>query len=197
MATKLAEETLRDILTLALDVPDDDFASTADVSPFALRQFSTADLLLVCKHWMRVATPLLYETVVLRSLAQSQALAKALKKNPEFAAYLKKLRIEGAFGASAGKNLSAATGLTDLCLSVDLSHKDNIRPLCQALDTVAPRRLFVVGRPRENGPVRALTAGLMTASTFWSSLVSLGLNRWLYLRVHIRDRTHSYCPLDS
>ena len=52
-AHKLADETLKDILAYVLDVPDEDFASCSHASPFALRQFSTADFLLVCKRWFK------------------------------------------------------------------------------------------------------------------------------------------------
>ncbi|EJD36864.1 hypothetical protein AURDEDRAFT_188239 [Auricularia subglabra TFB-10046 SS5] len=135
MSSALAEETLHTILELTLQVPDDDFADVSGIhcSPFAGRQYSTADTLLVCKRWMRIATPLLYDTVVLRSVGQAQALAKALKKNPEFAPFLKKLRIEGGFGASVGKALHAATAISDLCLCLELNSKDNVAAMFGAV----------------------------------------------------------------
>jgi hypothetical protein len=48
-----------------LKVSDEAFCDTSDVSPFAKYSESTAAYLLVCKSWLRLATPLLYNVVVL------------------------------------------------------------------------------------------------------------------------------------
>ncbi|KAK7052014.1 hypothetical protein R3P38DRAFT_2502946, partial [Favolaschia claudopus] len=75
-----------EILSPALKVPDDLFSDTSDVSPFATYAPSDSAYLLVCKDWLRVATPLLYSVVVLRSKAQANALQlKVFRTNPSSA----------------------------------------------------------------------------------------------------------------
>ncbi|EJD48374.1 hypothetical protein AURDEDRAFT_112877, partial [Auricularia subglabra TFB-10046 SS5] len=119
MANRLADETLAAILADSLSVPEASFAfTTAWKSPFAKTRVSSSTILLVCKRWLRVATPLLYETVILRSAAQSGALAAVLKKQTEFGRYVRKVRVEGGVGASICKIFKAAPNITDLCLTL-------------------------------------------------------------------------------
>ncbi|KZV97299.1 hypothetical protein EXIGLDRAFT_764589 [Exidia glandulosa HHB12029] len=147
MAHKLADETLATILADCLAVDDADFACVSmRTSPFALKEVSSSALLVVCKRWMRIGTPLLYETVILRSVAQSRALAAALKANEAFGLYIKKLRVEGGYGASVPVVLKAATRITDLCVSLDLEAGDNAKPMYNILfEAIAPTRLIVTG----------------------------------------------------
>ncbi|EJD42359.1 hypothetical protein AURDEDRAFT_168660 [Auricularia subglabra TFB-10046 SS5] len=149
MAQQLADETLAAIFFDHFDVSDDDFACiTSRQSPFALRPFgSSSNVLLVCKRWMRVATPLLYETVILRSGAQAASLAFALKSSPSLGLYIKKLRVEGGFGAAGARILEASPYITDLWLTLDLYAQDRTIPMYTAMaNRVNPRRLLVYGR---------------------------------------------------
>ena len=75
--TNLPDELVKEILSPLLKVPDRLFRNTLHISPFASPSQSSSVLLTVCKQWMRVATPLLYHVVVLRSKAQAQALVLA------------------------------------------------------------------------------------------------------------------------
>ncbi|KAJ7119067.1 hypothetical protein C8R44DRAFT_923002 [Mycena epipterygia] len=63
----LPDEIISEILSPALKVSDEVFSDTADVSPFATYSESSSAYLLVCKAWLRVATPLLNNVVILRS----------------------------------------------------------------------------------------------------------------------------------
>ncbi|KZV97305.1 hypothetical protein EXIGLDRAFT_764595 [Exidia glandulosa HHB12029] len=176
MAHKLADETLAAILADCLAVADDDFACvSARTSPFALKEVSSSALLVVCKRWMRVGTPLLYETVVLRSVAQARALAAALKANKTFGLYIKKLRVEGGYGASMPAILQAAPNVTDLCVSLELSTGDNAKPMYNALcDTILPTRLIITGIDAEKHNAQLVHA--------LSTLVE-GIEEWAQLRV--------------
>src|ERR1700761_8680417 len=91
----LPDEIISEILSPALKVADDVFSDTSRVSPFSNYSESTSAYLLVCKSWLRVATPLLYHVVVLRSTAQAKALAGALSMNNALGQFIKKLRVEG------------------------------------------------------------------------------------------------------
>ena len=90
MSDILPDDVLHYALTFVLDVPDADFTNAEPTSPFALRQYSTSDILLVCKQWMRTGTPLLYRTAVIRSVAQAEALARTLHTNPDLNKLLRK-----------------------------------------------------------------------------------------------------------
>jgi len=144
MACKLADETLAVILSIVLEVADDDFISMqTDSGPFARRDYSTADALLVCKRWMRVATPLLLHTCIIRSAAQAQALAKALKKNPELAQFVKRMRIESSHGAAVKQFLTQTKQIDELAISMPVLAKDNAKPMYSVLGTLRPRRLVL------------------------------------------------------
>ena len=144
MAHKLADETWATILEHVLDVLDDDFISCETTSgPFSRRDYSNADVLLVCKRWLRIATPLVFHTCIIRSTAQAQALAKALKKNPEFGVLIKQLRLEGCYSASVPNILKKATRLEDLAISLPATSKDNGKPMFAILDSLTPRRLII------------------------------------------------------
>ncbi|KAJ6568874.1 hypothetical protein B0H19DRAFT_874572, partial [Mycena capillaripes] len=74
--------------------------------------------LVVCKDWLRVATPLLYNVVVLRSKSQANALEKVLQKHAEFGRFIKKLRVEGGYGLAMHTILKSAPNITDIFLSL-------------------------------------------------------------------------------
>jgi len=151
MIHKLADETLSAILEPLLEVSDDDFSSTnpgkRNDSPFArIVEHPPADFLTVCKRWMRICTPMLYRTVVIRSQPQAAALAAALKPkaNAPLGKYVRKIRIEGGFGTPVKKILMAAPNVTDICVSLDLLAEANVGPMCTVLATaIQPRRLVI------------------------------------------------------
>jgi hypothetical protein len=93
------DEIIKEILSPILEVSDEDFTDTSIVSPFACYELTSSTVLEVCKAWLRVSTPLLYATVVLRSPAQAQALTLTLKGNLELGRFVKKIRIEGGYGS--------------------------------------------------------------------------------------------------
>ncbi|KAF7296533.1 hypothetical protein HMN09_01060200 [Mycena chlorophos] len=168
----LPDEILSLILSPALTVPDRDFASTAPVSPFATYSESASAYLLVCKSWLRVATPLLYHVVVVRSKAQAATLARALlQKDLNLGRFVKKLRLEGAYGAPLLTVLKNTPNLTDLCLSLTIYAVDNVAGLCTGLPLVNPTRLILQrpdGRPNKNKT--ALMSALVACIPSWTHL---------------------------
>src|SRR5262245_24007930 len=116
MATKLPDELLNEILSPALSIPDNEFASTSERSPFSSVSQSSSAMLLVCKRWLRVAYVLLYHTAVIRSPGQAQALANSLKTNKTLGRHIKKLRLEGGYGAATHRIFTLAPNITDLYL---------------------------------------------------------------------------------
>ncbi|KAJ7177652.1 hypothetical protein C8R46DRAFT_810000, partial [Mycena filopes] len=114
----LPDEIISEILSPALKVSDERFSDTSDVSPFSKYELSTSAYLVVCKDWLRVATPLLYNIVVLRSRSQANALEKVLASHPEFGAFIRKLRLEGGYGMAMHTILKAAPNVTDVFLTL-------------------------------------------------------------------------------
>jgi hypothetical protein len=65
MAESLPDEPPSEILSPVLQVPDHMFSQISVVSPFGNpASIPASPVLLVCKAWLRVATPLLYNIVV-------------------------------------------------------------------------------------------------------------------------------------
>ncbi|KAJ7715933.1 hypothetical protein B0H14DRAFT_3013585 [Mycena olivaceomarginata] len=136
----LPDEIISEILSPALKVSDDVFSDTSD---------STSAYLLVCKSWLRVATPLLYNTVVLRSKAQAKALSVALSGNEQLGQFIKKLRVEGGYGQPIHTILKCSPNISDLFLSLAIYSSDNTSGLCKGLSLINPTRLSCATREGE------------------------------------------------
>ncbi|KAF7309413.1 hypothetical protein MIND_00312100 [Mycena indigotica] len=186
MENHLPDEILSEILSPALKVPDEMFADNwSRPSPFATYTESTSAYLVVSKSWLRVATPLLYHVVVLRSAAQAKALARALLKNKELGRFIKKLRVEGGFGASMHQILRLAPTITDIFLSLDIYCTDNTDGLCKGLPLINPRRLILQHdnyRQNPNKYFNGLNAKLKELfGSQWDQLISIALPSMGYL----------------
>jgi len=140
MAGQLADETLAYILDQVLAVDDDDFASCADRSPFENRHWSSANTLFVCKRWMRIGTPALYHTIILRSDAQAQSLVRTLKKS-QLGTFVRKLRLEGRSWTALATIFKISTNMTDFCFQVSSTPYDTMIPL-NSLVSVSLRRII-------------------------------------------------------
>ncbi|KZV97068.1 hypothetical protein EXIGLDRAFT_833187 [Exidia glandulosa HHB12029] len=76
-------------------------------------------LLLVCKLWRTLGEPLLYHTVVIRSLAQAHTLADTFRFSPALGSFVYRLRLEGAYGHAGVRIIqSTAATVSDLWLSL-------------------------------------------------------------------------------
>ncbi|TDL29976.1 hypothetical protein BD410DRAFT_737191 [Rickenella mellea] len=176
MTHKLPDEVLKEILAPPLVISDDDFSFTGDAkeSPFGRTPRHSSSLLLVCKHWMRVATPLLYEVAVIRSTAQAQALAYAITSNKVFGTFIKRLRMEGGFGKAPAKFITAAPNIRELFITADLWSSDNPSGLCSALSGMNPHRLIVTdSKYIQNTKAIQLWDSLCTCVGKWSNMKTL------------------------
>ncbi|KAF7297098.1 F-box domain-containing protein [Mycena indigotica] len=148
----LPDEIISQILIPALEIPDKTFADTSVESPFAKYRTSSSIYLSVCKAWYRVGTPNLYQTVILRSRAQAAALEWTLKRvNGLFGRYIRKLRLEGAYGTAIRTILQAAPNISDLFVAVNLWPGDDSTGLCLVLADLNPRRVILFDTPN-HGP---------------------------------------------
>ncbi|KAJ7719979.1 hypothetical protein B0H14DRAFT_3009367 [Mycena olivaceomarginata] len=154
MHSAVPDEIISEILSLsAIKISDDDFSNTEAESPFASISESTSAYLLVSKDWLRVATPLLYSVVIIRSSAQAQALEVALKSNKDLGAFIKKLR---------------------LCASPS-GGTDKVSGLCQGLDSINPIRLFIrdMNNPGNNKQNLQLADKLVERIPLWQRLKTI------------------------
>jgi len=139
MAHKLADELLKEILAPPLRVRDALFNDVSRVSPFSKAQQSASDVLLVCKRWMRVGTPALYESVVIRSKAQAAALSTALTRNAEFGRFTRKLRLEGTYAQYLNSTvISTMPNIVELCIPIGMMAADKPNDLQALLERTAP-----------------------------------------------------------
>ncbi|KAJ7684338.1 hypothetical protein DFH06DRAFT_4711 [Mycena polygramma] len=171
----LPDEIISEILSPALKVSDEVFSDTSAVSPFAKYSESTSAYLLVCKSWLRVATPLLYSVVILRSKAQAKALSLALTKDKQLGQFIKKLRVEGGYGAPMGIVLECSPNISDLFLSFEIYSSDNTGGLCKGLSLINPTRLILrdFDRTRPGNKVLSqLVDALVKALYGWDRLVA-------------------------
>ncbi|KAF7293950.1 F-box domain-containing protein [Mycena kentingensis (nom. inval.)] len=170
--TFLPDEILSEILSPALKVADNVFSDTS-TGAFATYQESTSAYLLVNKAWLRVSTPLLYHTVVLRSKAQAVALADALTKNTDFGRFVRRLRVEGGFGPSMKKILTLTPNVVDLFLSLNIYSSDNTAGLCSGLELINPTSLILASSSQTSNKMRAaLIDALAAAIRGWHRLTT-------------------------
>ncbi|KAJ7213528.1 hypothetical protein GGX14DRAFT_542380 [Mycena pura] len=184
--TSLPDEIISEILSPALKVADDAFADTSGVSPFADYSESTSAYLLVCKSWLRVATPLLYNVVVLRSKAQAKALERALAGNKRLGQFIKKLRVEGGYGQPMHTILKCASNVSHLCLTLQIFSPDSTEGLCKGLHSINPTCLIlrdVCYKFLKNKMAADLVGAVAAAIPKWDRLCVL---YWPYNRTGCR-----------
>ncbi|EJD51170.1 hypothetical protein AURDEDRAFT_159578 [Auricularia subglabra TFB-10046 SS5] len=165
MAQKLADETLAQIFALHFDVPDDVLNSSEPYSRFYEKHWaSSSHVLVVCKRWMRVATPALYRIVILRSSAQARALHLALKANKGLGDFIRKV-------------ISLAPNLTDIVVNMIIYGDDSTKGLCKVLPKINPSTVgltwvqegYARSRP-ENANERNLRTTIEACLRSWSNL---------------------------
>jgi hypothetical protein len=170
----LPDEILDNILSSLFYIPNDMFDDLGDVSPFFNPEREPVSALaLVCRRWLRICTPRLYEVVVIRSRAQAEALANTLRKLNGLGLFVKKLRIEGGFGSAMKVIISATPNITELYLRLDVYSDDSVNGLCCSLPMIQPERVIVAdARYKINARRNELHSALCVAlSNNWKALV--------------------------
>ncbi|KAJ6469251.1 hypothetical protein C8R45DRAFT_427669 [Mycena sanguinolenta] len=184
MADSLPDELLAEILSPALEISDEMFADLSSVSPFAPNPaasgISSSAMLLVCKAWLRVATPLLYKEVVLRSKAQAGALVAALRGKHDPGRFIKKLRLEGGFGSHMSHILKCSPNVTDLFVSTAIHSPDTTSGLVLGLPLLNPTRLILFENPDTRFPMNKWVLELFrvltdTMNKKWANLKTVDL----------------------
>ncbi|KAL5486169.1 hypothetical protein ACEPAI_7213 [Sanghuangporus weigelae] len=140
----LPDELVKEILSDILTVPEDEFSHVGPSSPFGRKVSSSSDVLLVSKRWLRIGTPLLHECVVLRSSAQANAFYGFIrgKVGSQVKGYVRRIRLEGSFGAVVGKTFAILPGISDLYLRLPVSREENVNGSVQGLPKLNPTRVI-------------------------------------------------------
>ncbi|KAJ7052175.1 hypothetical protein C8F01DRAFT_1033339 [Mycena amicta] len=185
-APSFPDELISEILSPALRVPSTLFSDTSRVSPFADYAPSSSNYLLVCKGWLRVGTPLLYETVVIRSKDQARALARTFSENADadLGRFVKKLRIDSGYGIPMRVIFHSTPNLTDLYLWLDVAAPDTVDPTCKALQFISPTTLILEGRSSlsagksaESKLISKLANGIAAAIPGWTNLTTVNYSQ--------------------
>ncbi|KAJ7605772.1 hypothetical protein FB45DRAFT_1140798 [Roridomyces roridus] len=173
MGRTIPDEMIHEILSPALSVSDETFSVGLPRSPSVPCLESSSAILLVCKAWLRVATPLLYHTVILRSKGQAQALSVALRCNPDLG--FRKLRLQSGYGSSLHQILRTTTKLTDIFIPLEFDEGDDACSLCRGLPLIDPVRVIVSYDPFEAitpEPVDTLVGVLVEYIPKWNNLAT-------------------------
>ncbi|KAJ7605884.1 hypothetical protein FB45DRAFT_1068973 [Roridomyces roridus] len=161
MGRAIPDEIIHEILSPALSVSDDAFSAHMPLWEYRAcrgrRVESSSAILLVCKAWLRVATPLLYHTIILGSKGQAQALSVALRRNPELGRLIRKLRLQSGYGSSLHQILQTTTKLTDIFIPLEFDEGDDACGLCRGIPLIDPVRVIIT-----YAPFKATTAGVRT-----------------------------------
>ncbi|KAL5525625.1 hypothetical protein ACEPAG_6961 [Sanghuangporus baumii] len=141
----LPDELVKEILSETLSVPEDEFSYVGPSSPFGRKVSSSSDVLLVSKRWLRIGTPLLHECVVLRSSAQANSFYGFIKGKvgSQVKGYVRRMRLEGSFGAVVGKIFAILPGISDLYLRLPVTREENVNGLVQGLPKLNPTRVIL------------------------------------------------------
>ncbi|KAF7298313.1 Isocitrate dehydrogenase [Mycena kentingensis (nom. inval.)] len=178
----LPDELIAEILEPALRVSDRDFASIAPVSPFSAYAESPSAFLLVSKTWLRVATPLLYSVVIVRSKSQAAALARALSnKELNLGRFVKKLRVEGAYGMPLYTVLRNTPNIAHIFMFLDhIFASDPVDGLCNGLPLINPARLILRHQGKRNRSIAKVMAALEGCIPSWTNLNVLDISAYVY-----------------
>jgi hypothetical protein len=182
----IPEEIVLEFLTLALEphlhlieffILDRTHSFVGPPKPFSW--------ITVSKKWCRILKPLLYQTTVLRSKEQANALARAVKGGSRLGGLIKNLMVEGGFGKHMKVILQATTKLEVLRLSLDFERSsESVTGWVAGLPLVNPKQVVLhqpptyrtgpyMLSPAENTkPQKALTDAVKHCiENVWSDLV--------------------------
>jgi len=174
MAARLADELLREILAPPLRVSDDMFCNLDQVSPFSAVEYSASNVIRVCKRWMRIGTPALYHTVVIRSRRQASALKEALTHNKELGRFIKRFRLEHSYPYYITQDVVAAMpNIESLCIPTGVRGTDSPTDVYALLAQTKPQHLILVNyiHHSSNAAYRKLLSRVCDAVSKWGGLV--------------------------
>lgn len=177
MFSRIPEEVIHTILQLLFRVNIVDHMTCIRTYPGSetlLRPPS--HVLLVNKQWLRIGTPLLYQTVYITSDNGTELLANTLQKKPTLGLLIRHIRLDGGYGLPLCTIAKAASNIRVLSLDLQVRSKTSITGLLRSLPCLNLTELYLhrVTRDRreDNDESRALATAVLEAMKGWTSLVS-------------------------
>ena len=185
MTDRLPEEILKAVSSLALHVPDHRFRDTSRNPPLARVDASSSVVLLVCKRWLRIATPVLYDTVIVCSTAQAQALVNALLQEPQFARLVKRIRLEINCPPALANIAKWFSALEEVAVAASMGYDARLNNMHKFLRSVNPSAgHFTVYNTSSDGWDR-----IRSALKHWNKLVRLRLCDHVWRAQQLIQRT--------
>lgn len=155
--SSLPEEVLREILGYALAKPLESFftshRSEADREQNR-ESVPQSNVLLVCKVWWRVGTPLLYVSTCLSTPEHTRIVAKTLKTTPRLGFAIQNLRLDAGFGPDLAPVARLARNVKSLYVNTAISAEESLGGLRRALLLLQPTTLFVHSPDKRNHNVK-------------------------------------------
>lgn len=151
-----------------------------DASLYRITYPQQPSLLLVCKRWLNIGSPLLYESVTIRSSGHAATLAQTVSKTPTVARAIKWLAIHGAgpgtpaspsYGRGFGAFLKHIPDIRTLKLDLDFGPREVVSGLCEWLPNLSPSLLILSGPRNKVG--REVYSVLVKSIPKWPRLVRL------------------------
>ena len=172
-------EVIVEIIKHVLCVSDEDFSSNVYGSKFGRPHEPTSNLLLVCKAWMRIAMPYLYECVVLRTSGQVEAFMDVMNDKVigrELKPLVRRIRLEDHFGMLTKSLLDLFPNILELYIPYPGHGEEDIGGLCDAFSKIKPERIaigFVGGSDLSEFGAHAyfINALSMAVKHSWTTLV--------------------------
>lgn len=133
---------------------------------------SRADVLLVCKRWLRVGTPLLYHSVRLWTPTQVQDFLILLRSNPYIGQVIRQLRVESVGEVWFEEISKFAPNVHTLCLSFHISLGAPVAAIVRAFSKFDP--IHVVLNTRFSPRLTAaedVTETIMGLMAEWTKMV--------------------------
>ncbi|GJE91881.1 hypothetical protein PsYK624_080320 [Phanerochaete sordida] len=180
----LPEELVRDILSYSFHLSADDFCgfrtrrhSHVRGSMYSVQKRDKPpcqDLLLVCKRWLRIASPLLYASLSVRTPAHASTVAALLKAAPALGNAVRQLKIFGGYGKDMTTIAAACPNVETLYFYVSVKSNESIVGIKKALLLFSPTRLYLENRyAYSNKKVNELRALLETQIAKWPRLTEV------------------------
>ncbi|KIO12487.1 hypothetical protein M404DRAFT_993472 [Pisolithus tinctorius Marx 270] len=186
------DEILHDILAHVFWVDEDVFACPKPMSSLWAVSEATEDgsdtqetqhhddvtrtaVPLVCKRWLNVSTPLLYETVFLRTRPQVVCLARTLLSDYTLGQNIRKLRVECGLGVPVNKILHFAPNIAQFVVELVWEKEEHTIGLGAGLQAINPSKIVLIQRsmPRYNRRISPLIAELCQYIPTWTKLTTL------------------------
>ena len=135
-----------EIIKHVICVSDEDFSRNVDDSKFGRPHEPTSNLLLVCKAWMRIAMPYLYECVVLRTSGQVEAFMDVMNDKVigrELKPLVRRIRLEDHFGMLTKSLLDLFPNILELYIPYPRHGEEDIKGFLDSLSKIKPERIVI------------------------------------------------------